>query len=284
MIQFWVIRDPKEVHFHVKKTLKDQLLYDVVYTYKNHRRIVPASNDTASNQVIFVGGSFCFGEGVNDHETIPNYFALAQNHLSKVENISCHGYGTHQVLEIVKNQIVTDSSFMGKPTSLIYVFMEDHIRRAAGRSAWDTKGPWYEVDRGVLHKCGNFSQKPIQIKAENKISLTTMWEHTHFYHRFFNDELFISDEDMTRAALMFKEMNNLLTSKKIDFKVLMISSQDTFHLSPIIEQGGLDPNQVIYLPFKKSDRDDYRIKYDGHTTAVFNEKTGRYLQRILSKP
>ena len=57
-----------------RKTVGNQLIYDVDYTISDRRVRVTRGNPNGDTW-LFMGCSNMFGEGVNDDETLPAYFS-----------------------------------------------------------------------------------------------------------------------------------------------------------------------------------------------------------------
>lgn len=85
-----------------KLTSEGDIIYDVVYTigedgYRNDIK----STDFAA---YIYGGSFTFGEGLNDNETLS--FFLLHNHGISSKNVGVQGYGLHQALYNIEQGLV----------------------------------------------------------------------------------------------------------------------------------------------------------------------------------
>lgn len=78
-------------------------IYDVSYTIEEGGfRHTPQARDTVkATKVLFFGDSATFGEGLNDDETLPYYFASLRPDAA-VFNFAFHGYGAHQVLRALE--------------------------------------------------------------------------------------------------------------------------------------------------------------------------------------
>jgi hypothetical protein len=138
-------------------TSDSTVVYDVVYTISDGLRLTPNSDTSARNYTIFLGGSFTFGEGVNDDETLPSYYGHFSGDSLNIINYGFHGYGPHQALAIVENRLL-DEVHPGPENrvDVFYLFIPDHIVRAGGFKRWDRNGPWYEFEQGELRYKGNF--------------------------------------------------------------------------------------------------------------------------------
>lgn len=63
---------------------------------ENGYRVTPDSNPDADCTIAFIGDSFTFGWGVDDHETYPN--VLAQRFDIRAVNRGIHGYGIDEIV------------------------------------------------------------------------------------------------------------------------------------------------------------------------------------------
>jgi hypothetical protein len=77
-----------------------ETLYDVVYTIGEDGFRVTPQTHTGQARINFFGGSFMFGEGVQDNETIPHYLHVLDGRVG-VKNYGVSGYGVHQALRIL---------------------------------------------------------------------------------------------------------------------------------------------------------------------------------------
>ncbi|HEY86043.1 MAG TPA: hypothetical protein G4N96_13125, partial [Chloroflexi bacterium] len=145
------------------KKLGDDLIYDVEYSIDQYsRREVPGfefrvsgsetSNtkpETRNQFILFFGGSFIFGEGLNDDETLPAHVGrLAPRY--RPYNYGLSGYGPQQMLAKLQSgqlaQEVTEDNGIA-----VYGFIDGHVERALGSmyvyNAWGDKMPYYTLDR-----------------------------------------------------------------------------------------------------------------------------------------
>jgi len=142
----------------VIKTIKGKEIYHPVYSIDGYsRRITPVENREIRNKyVLFFGCSFVFGEGLNDDQTLPYYFS--QNAPGYMPyNYGFIGYGTQHMLARLSDDD-TRKQVPEKQGILIYLFIDDHVCRAAGTlrvRSW-AKGPLlYYMD-----KDGNITKNP----------------------------------------------------------------------------------------------------------------------------
>lgn len=139
------------------------LEYDVVYTIDPHgRRVVPEPEPGVAPDkfLLFFGGSFAFGDGVKDNETLPcRVSELAPAH--HVYNFAFSGYGTQHMLVQLRDlpaaeQIRESQGF------LVYVFNPAHVRRVIGSmrvvTQWGRHMPYFVIDeQGEVLRRGSFA-------------------------------------------------------------------------------------------------------------------------------
>ena len=127
----------------------DAVVYDEIYTIgPDGLRVAPpgpAGPDAPC--VLFFGGSFTFGEGVGDDETLPYRFGIETGGRLATRNLGFHGYGPHQMLAALERGRVDEVADCS-PRLAIYQGMAPHVARSAGRSAWDRSGPRYVLAAG----------------------------------------------------------------------------------------------------------------------------------------
>jgi len=145
------------------KTLGNERLYDVVYTinedgYRQTTGFIP--EEDANAPIVFYGGSFAFGEGLNDDETLPYYVGAETNWSHPVLNLAFSGYGPHQMLRSLELNTLRSLGYALVDT-VVYEAVPDHARRAAGEAWWDPVGPRYVLDEtGIAQYHGNFNDIP----------------------------------------------------------------------------------------------------------------------------
>jgi len=121
-----VIRD----HMYLKNGLE---LYDVEYSIDSiGRRITPrVCNDSIAVQdVLFFGGSYTFGAGVNDDETLPYYLSKFAPEY-RAFNYGFCGYGPQQMLELLMRDDIA-SGVDGEDPTFVYPFIDCHLLRLVG--------------------------------------------------------------------------------------------------------------------------------------------------------
>jgi len=123
-----------------------ETIYDVVYTVGSDGfRYTPSSQEKPITINMF-GGSFIFGEGLNDNETLPYY--LSETLDLAVKSYGVHGYGMHQALAILQRSSPPDGEIN------IFLTAPWHALRSACKPGYATGTPKYVLDRKVLVRDG----------------------------------------------------------------------------------------------------------------------------------
>jgi hypothetical protein len=135
-----------------------QVTFDVQYTIDaNGLRVSPpATAEESGDCILFFGGSFTFGEGVQDEETMPYQVGLKTQDQYQVYNSAFHGYGPHHMLTALEHKVV-EEAIQCAPRYVIYPAIVAHAARVAGRAFWDRHGPRYVFEEGRVVFRGRFS-------------------------------------------------------------------------------------------------------------------------------
>lgn len=127
-----------------KFTINGEEIYNVIYTIgpDGYRK----SSSPDKNSIYLYGGSYVFGEGLNDNETLV-YF-LMKNHNLKVKSVGIHGYGLHQALFNISNGI---SSKNGTNVLLTAPW---HALRSSCKPSYSAGTPRYQIIDGQARLIG----------------------------------------------------------------------------------------------------------------------------------
>lgn len=134
----------------------DEVVYEVRYSFdeNGHRVTPPAAAD--SECVVFFGGSFAFGMGVEDAESMPWQVVEHSGGRLHAVNLGFNGYGAHQMLAAIEAGLLDEVPGC-EPRAAIYLALVAHTSRAVGLSPWDRHGPRYVRNGdGRVHRAGHF--------------------------------------------------------------------------------------------------------------------------------
>lgn len=136
-------------------------IYDVTYSIDSEsRRVTPTtSNGQREKFILFFGGSFTFGEGLEDNETIPYYTGQYAKGFMPY-NYGFHGHSAAEMLIKLRSMTIQEEIEQDRGV-LIYTFIDAHIIRVVGSmrvvTTWGKNRPFFYLDKiGTLHKDGSF--------------------------------------------------------------------------------------------------------------------------------
>jgi hypothetical protein len=147
---------PRGVKGEARKLTDGHLDYDVIYTIDaDGHRATSSSADPAAGNVLFIGCSFTFGQGLNDDETLPQQFSTLTGQHYHVVNLGVPTYGLHQPVRILELGLA-DADLTKGPRIIVYSAIPDHARRAGAAYDWAARGPAYQLSpEGVASYRGN---------------------------------------------------------------------------------------------------------------------------------
>jgi len=274
------------------KTLGDERLYDVVYTInEDGYRHTPGfkGGEEARAPIIFYGGSFAFGEGLNDDETLPYFVAAEMNWSRPVVNLAFSGYGTHQMLRSLELGTIRKLGYESIDI-VIYEAVPHHASRAAGEAWWDPVGPKYVVEEtGTVQYRGRFTDVPDEfIKAYYRYLQITQVARRSRVVDWTANLLFGTETGNPRAnAHLMVEivaMSAAIVEQNYQAEIVVLFWDDETEDSALILKGLAEKNiRTIkvsdFIP--PSELDAYRIPHDPHPAAVANKLIAQGLIKRL---
>lgn len=144
------------------KRVDGRMVYDVRYSIDDSaHRVTPVTNAASRSKFVLIfGGSFAFGEGVEDDETLAFQLGeLAPDSLPYA--FGFHGYGPQSLLATLEAGTLRDEVRPDRGT-LVYVFIDSHVNRAIGSfvvyTSWASATPHYVLDAtGTPIRRGNLT-------------------------------------------------------------------------------------------------------------------------------
>jgi hypothetical protein len=266
----------------VTKRFRDTVVYDVRYGLnENGWRKIPASDDAAHDSILFFGGSFAFGEGLNDDETIPNYVVRFLGGRYSAYSFAFGGYGAHEMLAILEHGLEAGWMREGDvPRIAIYLAVSHHVARVAGNTSWNRFGPLYVVD-GESAKCvGSFSDRDLVPRWANRLLMPSGLMRRFYYNRFLMQP--VTREHRLLFARVVEKAKRLFEAKYPggEFHLALLGSPDESW-----PQVNLPPERVHRtweaLPPEFWTGEEppgrYFIEHDGHSTALTNRLIASFL-------
>ncbi len=236
-------------------------------------------------EIIFIGGSFTQGWGVNDNQT---FVSKIQNNYKnfKILNFGQGGYGGVQSLILLKDEI---KNF--KNTKLIvYGFIEHHQYRNVARSSWleslarfSSQGYYKEpkVPFATLDKLGNLEiKKPIsylKLPFREYSSIITLIE-----------KVYMKQSTKSRKKIqykvtkkIFKDMNEL--AKKNNSKYLVVFLDWVNDGTSKNYKKFLLNEKIMFVDCKIDLDDETLIKGDYHPNEVGHSRYYKCINSFISE-
>jgi len=258
-------------------------IYEVVYTMdERHRRTVGHQIIPDSPHVLLFGGSFFFGEGLRDEQTLQHQLKLRMPN-TNIYNYAVHGWGTNGMLGVIESVDLPREVQSSKGIA-IYGYLWFHEDRNIGsiRTGWATKFPYYEPDvdgnltshgtiyegrpvlmslNSGLRKLGKFSKLLSLINIDfgrwcinpAKLTAQIIIESKRRYEKMFDGEFIV--------------LIHPLNSKIPD-------PEKGSHQS-VLDQLAIAGIRVLHLPIETSE--ESAIPNDGHPSAQLNREIAREL-------
>lgn len=284
---------------------KQTIIYDVIYNIdERNNRFTPNLNKSINKEkaILFLGGSYTFGEGLNDNETL-SFFLQDLTGLASI-NAGLHGYGAHQALQILDNEKLFNkktSSYSVK--TIIYRAIPAHIARTSGKSSWDIYGPCYQLDskNNIVFK-GSFVDckvkttnvlKRIIYKIANTSEPFTKTIFSKIKSSLSNPST-SNDAEYKTFIEVIKKMNLIAFKKNINF-IVLFEDFDLNRSACETKQGistkvinDLQLNNIKIIPTSKIFTSKTCINYplsiefDGHPSKEANLLIAEYLSQIIN--
>lgn len=268
------------------KRFQGEVIYNVNYRIDAFsRRITPQPSVKADKFLMYFGGSFVFGEGVEQDETIPAHVATLRPS-ARAYNYGFSGYGTQQMLAILESQDF-ENQITEPSGTLVYTFIDGHVRRAIGSfRMWITWGqhyPYYRMD-------GNSS-----VVRDGTFSTGRPWS-SRFYDvlkreqilRYFNVDLPIQvrHKDIDLTVAIIARAREIFLERYPDgrFVTMLYPRAEPFQVDLDYLRSALKTADIEVLDLTRLlDLKDpaYFIRGDGHPNANAHAKVAAELSRCL---
>jgi hypothetical protein len=271
------------IRTRARKRVEGRTLYDVTYEIDEHGRRVTPTRDPGVRPhfLLFFGGSFAFGEGVDQNETLP-FYAGEQLPDHRPYNYGFHGYGPQHLLARLEAGGLRDE--VTEPDgALVYLFIDGHIHRAIGsfvvHTGWAQSSPYYLLDaEGLPQRRGNLTTgRPLRALAYSVLGQSQImrWLGLEIPRRIEPRHIEHTAAILTRAAGLFHEQ---FGSRRF-YVVIFPGSVHGPELSAALERRG-----VASLNYSRLlDYSDARffIAADWHPSALAHRTLAAQIARDL---
>jgi len=262
-------------------SIDDQPIWDVTYGTDEfgRRRTVSTLPNIRSQFALFFGGSFTFGEGSNDNQTIPSVFESVSDRF-RAYNYGVPGYGTQQMLAKLQSSSVK-YEVNEKSGVLFYIYLEDvHEGRVIGQmnvvNGWANNFPYYKLNKeGKPEYRGTFSTgRPVLSVVYGLLGKSQLVRYLGLNLPNLDAESYLL------TAKLIDESRNLFNKQFPDseFYVVLYPKRNAHRkIVPYLEQAGI--RYLDYFDLFDPDADGYNFKGDGHPTPKSNQILA---QRLVS--
>ena len=266
------------VHSFKKLALTGEIIYDVVYTIGSdgYRKDVTAKRYDA----YIYGGSFAFGEGLNDNETLSAF--LNNNHGIFTKNVGVHGYGLHQALYNLQNGVTAD-----EPNGVnILLTNPYHALRSSCKPLYTVGTPRFLFENGTLKQDGVCGGAGLIYAILNKSNIFKLVKLASG-----NEENVITDYDVELYIEIVKEIKRMSVANEAALVIayLHVSNEKLTNTrwtsdSIFIELSTI-ADAVIDVTLGET-REDLDPKFfihelDTHPSAIANEHRAALLSKIF---
>jgi hypothetical protein len=254
------------------------VVFDAVYTIdRDGLRHIPGSNRDARCKAVFFGGSFAFGQGLNDDQTMPYYFLQAERGRYQGFNFAFGGYGPHQMLRDIETNRL--ARVVKRPDLVIYEAIPDHVRRALGLATWDRYGPHYMLEpNGSVRYVGPFHRHADKFRRWTRHCWTCRFVAAHSRWR-------RSPADVALFVAIVSQARDLI-ERRYGARFVVVLWDNQAGRQGLVQ--GLREKNITVYPMTEiiSDVNKNRAQYvlapfDLHPNARANRLIGNYLAEKL---
>jgi len=273
----------------------NKIIYEASYsTDFAGRRASPAQKEYKGlSNMIFIGGSFTFGQGVNDDETFPHFYSLLSKGPINFYNVSYFGYGINDILYHQETS-AKENLFQGidksKETTVLYTFIENHAVRATVPLETYISLSHRDHDEDVENWFQNLHEKPwYKSSGHNTSAYVGRFHDRHIINSLYGvleKSKIVEVTKLSRFLFKYydipdyiKVLNSSYKKFEKDYKLkdfyLVIGGEVNDYYAQIINH--LDPNiKIIYtghldLEILKLLKNNQTFPKDGHPTKYYYE-------------
>ena len=279
-------------------------IFNVSYIIKENRfRETPKNNSKKVMRVNFFGGSWVFGQGVDQHETMAAYLSTLNNKID-TRNFGNGGWGVHNALAVLESNIDTTGNLN---ILLTAPWHSERARCKKGQSA--VEKPLYVLDKNDIvrrNKGIPYYRKGVLIKAEFGTcrDIEHAGEIIPNYERFLNKSLLGKKVNLIIGKIleqgndielylgMIKKMEKISTENSQDFLVGFVRANPNYFFSKWsndriiqeIQENGIEIVDLTLVP-ETSDKNSYVIDevYEGHPSPLANQLRADRISDYISE-
>ena len=248
------------VTVHIKKEKSaDSLMYpnsvvfEATYNFDEQgRRKTSVTFGDKDSYGIFFGDAHCFGEGLNDNETLPYFFEKYNSNYVSL-NYGFLGHGPNHMLYWLNTPEFIEE-FKDTKGKVFFVYRDDAIKVSVGEVPWGEGYPKYNIQNGKIKYEGSYggdNYKP------NNMYLPSM---------FTNKDFNITSEILLECKNKLKEI-----SKDLELYIIIIPlSFSNYQIQPLLESKDINVVNLYTTDLEYHTKADARF-LDGVHTKHSNE-------------
>jgi hypothetical protein len=155
---FGYVNIPGVNYTGVKGYSNGTICYNATYHIDEFGRRYTRDEYKGSKQdLLLLGCSVTFGEGLSDNDTLQYYLSSGLKGYN-VYDYAVSGYGSEHILALIDSGRIKNETFSSKKTAL-YMFIPAHVDRTVGDALvpWIYNSPYFTLNNGRLEKRGSFT-------------------------------------------------------------------------------------------------------------------------------
>ncbi len=236
--------------------------YDAVYHIDSlGYRHVPNAPPLDTPQILFLGGSFTFGQGVEDSEPFPAVLQRAWPNI-RVVNAGVNGWGTAQAFLKLNNEFARNNQIV----MVVYGFITHHMKRNYLRKQWLDQLTSLSNRRNPFFELSNNNRLIFQGLADPE-----------------RDGLPNSLELSEREALMTEKFIMLMAKRcaerRIPFVVVILPDGTQNYGASIVKRGAGNQSVIDLRPLL--DHNKIHYTYDIHLHPEGHREVAAILRPLL---
>jgi len=265
-------------------TINDSKKSKIKFQIENRGNRYTGSYNLEKDKIIFVGGSFTQGWGVNDHDTFPYLIQKKLNNFH-IYNFAQSGYGGLQSLILLAREI----NNLQSTKLIIYGFIEHHEQRNTARSDWlkillkyskrgyeqIPKVPYASIDSKnelVYHKPVSYIKFPLRDKLASVVLLENFYMKQSTRHRKKNQK------KVTKK--IFIELNKIAKKNNSNFLIVNLNSSNADSQKEY--KNFLTSHNINYVDCNLLLKKDLMVPNDFHPNAqahfLYNECISKFIK------
>lgn len=270
-------------------------IYDVAHTIDERRmRVSPPIPPGVPRDgcVWFFGGSYTFGEGVEDDEAMPYLVGIKSGGRYEIRNFGFHGYGPNQMLAQLRTG-ESEARAGCAPTHVVYQGGIFHARRSVGRVPWGPAAPVFVFDEnGGLelwgkaedYDFGGPSADMLSILGRSRIYKRHLAQYVDPYARPW------SAADVEMMFALVEESASIVSRRfpEAEFHVLVWQTNPNWAYSQeyvaMLERAGIETHKIsdAIEDYQRPRDPRYHLhSHDGHPSVAAHEEISDYVVRNI---